>query len=630
MPSFHRRFCSLADAVRDMSYNSKTDPLPHIMTPNHKVHPCSCAGFGLMMEECGSGMTQEQVPCFDVDCCKYAPPADCDLSTMSEIICRVTKPTLASLVRIWNYDTQDANLYHLRREDGCIKRPYKTVEQYKYERPFPERVTIEDIPFYDCFKVPGETESQAALNPNDHPVVEWDPNVMARLTAPTFGNMTSRWSFDNQDAALYHLKLTDPKVTLPYKTKRPSYPTNPPSGLSGRVTMKDVPFFDKDKKLGVVTEPCGKPFIKNARPWSDDVMDRLTRPTVANTTTRWNFDGQDGTLLRLKQDDPKVKLPFKTVDKDYPIAPSSKRLKVEDFPFFDKDKKLGVVKSATERKFIKNAKPWKADVMKRLAKPTVNSVVRRYNFDSRDATLLTMKMNDPKIKIPYYTTSKKELPAEKRSKFKITVEDIPFFDKTKVMGAKKGSRVSVSPGKKKNLARVPWSKSVLNRLGRPTVSCITRRYNYDTQDGTLYILRRNDPEVKLKYKTLKGSHPNPGVGTTKVTVEDLPFFDESKELGYKPDTEMIKATPKKVYTPWDDGVMNRLTRPTVATVSRMPNYDCQDGTLYHLRQDDPNVKLDYKTVNKEDVVHSARMKAEDLPFFDKTKWPANKQIEVEG
>ena len=60
----------------------------------------------------------------------------------------------------------------------------------------------------------------------------------------------------------------------------------------------------------------------------DDIIERLVRPTTASTAAIWNFDNQDANLAYLKIHDSCIELPFKTAS---PIASRRQCINVEDF-----------------------------------------------------------------------------------------------------------------------------------------------------------------------------------------------------------------------------------------------------------------------------------------------------------
>ena len=106
---------------------------------------------------------------------------------------------------------------------------------------------------------------------------------------------------------------------------------------------------------------------------------------------------------------------------------------------------------------------------------------------------------------------------------------------------------------------------IVVRLQRPTVASVCNTWNFDPQDGALMFLRLQDPAIRLPYKTqqppprrAKSAPPTAGgrccsgggtpvVGRSqrrrhrtathvmmpmsvrrRITVDDLPFFDETR------------------------------------------------------------------------------------------------------
>ena len=60
----------------------------------------------------------------------------------------------------------------------------------------------------------------------------------------------------------------------------------------------------------------------------DEIIGRLTRPTTASIAAIWNFDNQDANLAYLKQHDRCIELPFRTAS---PTASRRQCINVEDF-----------------------------------------------------------------------------------------------------------------------------------------------------------------------------------------------------------------------------------------------------------------------------------------------------------
>ena len=71
----------------------------------------------------------------------------------------------------------------------------------------------------------------------------------------------------------------------------------------------------------------------------EEIISRLTRPTVASTCNRWDFNNQDGNLYFLKRRDSRVRLPYMTqgLENDNKISTKAK-ISVSDLPFFDRSK----------------------------------------------------------------------------------------------------------------------------------------------------------------------------------------------------------------------------------------------------------------------------------------------------
>ena len=70
-----------------------------------------------------------------------------------------------------------------------------------------------------------------------------------------------------------------------------------------------------------------------------NIVDRLTRPTTASTAATWNFDNQDANLLYLRKVDRNIRLPLKTMSPSTDLSAltsrsSSRRsrISVDDLP----------------------------------------------------------------------------------------------------------------------------------------------------------------------------------------------------------------------------------------------------------------------------------------------------------